>query len=85
MNYAIIIALYAFDVNKNCPLFLSEYDSLSKNITPLPPESKIQYNTLYLSGKEVCKRDEKTSSLLVLIKNCFTVGALRLLFVIYIT
>jgi len=28
----------------------------SKSITYLPPESKIQYNTLYLAGKMVCKK-----------------------------
>ena len=41
------------------------------NITPLPPESKIWYNTLDLAGKVVCKKDEKTSSLL-----CFDIKLL---------
>ena len=41
------------------------------------PKNKISYNTLYLAGKEMCKRDEKTSSLLILMKNCFTVGTLK--------
>ena len=41
------------------------------NITPLPPENKIWYNTLYLAGKVVCKKDEKTSSLL-----CFDIKLL---------
>jgi hypothetical protein len=31
----------------------------------LPPESKIQYNALYLAGRIVCKKDEKTSSFLI--------------------
>ena len=43
----------------------------SKNIIPLPPENKTWYNTLYLAGKEVCKKDEKTSSFL-----CFDIKLL---------
>ncbi len=34
--------------------------SEANNITSLPPESKIQYNTLHLTGKIVCKKYEKT-------------------------
>ena len=41
------------------------------NITPLPPENKIWYNALYLAGKVMRKKDEKTSSLL-----CFDIKLL---------
>ena len=33
--------------------------SEANNITPLPPENKTLYNTLYLAGKAVRKKDEK--------------------------
>ena len=45
--------------------------SEANNITSLPPENKTWYNTLYLAGKVVCKRDEKISSLL-----CFDIKLL---------
>ena len=41
------------------------------NITYIPSENKISYNTLYLASKIVCKRDEKISSLL-----CFDIKLL---------
>ena len=44
--------------------------------TSLIYHPKVKYSITHytLYGKVVCKRDEKISSLLILMKNCFTVG-----------